>query len=340
MNYLPRLLELIALILVTLVPWVYISARQHQIPTKGNVSQTPSIRAKSRTNDSRSEKTIWAGRSGGLSLKWTTADFYVQSQANEVKIWTPLVKTGFEDFVATQKDIGEAARVAGCDYQRTIRVLSVVGVFMSFVDHYYDYCGGAHPSSDTRFTTVDLTKPGETAYQKSEDTPMMNVDQTRSGKIVKLTDYFPKDEIFRALLTDPVVKNALAGLGAHIPATKLADLPELFSENDYELGDSKFELRPDFLTRFVFHHIEDDKVAVRIGLPPHYGFNREQHLQLSLLLPIPATLREALQFADQRKEGFLMKDARRIAGDRITRFAFTIGKDKNASGLHKAKGTN
>jgi hypothetical protein len=321
------ILLLAALLLGTSMLPGHSSPRRHsQRQQSTGESRAPSGDEQNVNRASRAERLIWNGRSGGMLIRWTSVDLYVRSAAGEERIWAPLVNAGFKSFVAAERETGEEMHTVSCEYDRRFKVLSVVGTLVSFVDRYFDYCGGAHPSMDTRFTSVDLARPGDLAYAITEDTPMMDVDSTRSGKAVKLTDYFPEEEVLKALLADPIVKKALA---SKHPTTKptLSQLPDLFSENDYELGDSTFELRPDFLTRFVFHHMEGDRVAVRIGLPPHYGANHAQHCQLGLLLPIPAPLRRAIQLANERKEGFLMKDERRIAGNQVTRFALAIGQN-------------
>jgi hypothetical protein len=265
---------------------------------------------------------IWSGESADIVIQWTTADLYTRAASGTERIWRPLVQKGFEDFVVLMNgDPSEGERqTIRCSYERRFRLLSVVGTVASFEDQYGDDCGGAHPSSETRFTTVDLSRPGEVRYAREEDTPMMNVDLSNLGKVVKLTDFFSEQDVLRALLADPVVKRALASLNNPVQPKTLAELPELFAGNFYALGDTGFELRPDFLTRFVLHHVEGDQVAVRIGLPPHSGANSTQHQQIGLLLPIPESLRQQLSLADSRQQGFLMVDASRVAGNRTTTF--------------------
>jgi hypothetical protein len=73
------------------------------------------------------------------------------------------------------------------------------------------------------------------------------------GKAVRLTDYFADDDIIRELLADRVIKKALADLNIASRPKTLAQLVRLFAANDHVLGDSDFELRRDFLTRFAFH---------------------------------------------------------------------------------------
>ena len=155
---------------------------------------------------------------------------------------------------------------------------------------------------------------------------MMNVDLAKPGKIVKLTDYFAEQDVLQALLADRVVQKAIAGLNRPTLPRTLAELPELFAPNDYALGDLDSELRPDFLTRFAFHDVEGNKIAVRLGLPPHSGPSRTEHQQLGLLLPIPESLRQDSALAASRRQGFLMLDAARISTGRATTFSFRTGK--------------
>jgi hypothetical protein len=263
-------------------------------------------------------ETIWEGQSGGISIRWATVDLFAKSDAKTERIWGPLVRKGFEDFtaVAVNGDPAKRPKVS-CSYGRQFRILSIVGPLVSFEDQYSDDCGGAHPSADTRFTSVDLSKPDSLQYARQEDTPMMNVDLAKPGKIVKLTDYFAEQDVLRALLGDRVVQKALAGLRRSTPPRTLAELPELFAADDYALGDLDFELRPDFLTRFAFHHLEGDKVAVRLGLPPHSGASRTEHQQLGLLLP----MKQDFAYAASRRHGFLMLDAAQTSGGRATTFS-------------------
>jgi hypothetical protein len=272
---------------------------------------------------------IWQGENKGVRFRWTSSDFYMQLPNGWQAIFGPLVEKGFDDFVRVTTGGNQASVRESdlrCVYERDFRVLSVVGTLVSFEDRYYDYCGGAHPTSDTRFTTVDVGKTGDLVYVAGTDTPMMDVDPERLGRIVSLSDYFADEELLRALLSDSVIRTAIARLGIARMPQRTSEIPKLFAEREYELGDSGFELRPDYLTRFVFHHIENGHVAVRVGLPPHYGFNRTQHKQLGLILPIPSLLQRSLVSAAARRQGFLMNDARKVAGGRFTRFVLRTPK--------------
>jgi hypothetical protein len=87
-----------------------------------------------------------------------------------------------------------------------------------------------------------------------------------------------------------------------------------------------FRFPRDVFTRFAFHHLEDTRIAVRLGLPPIVEPCRTQHAQLGLLLPIPPALKRDLTLAASRQTGFLIRDHKTIAGTRGTTVAFSVGK--------------
>ncbi len=283
------------------------------VPTQSSQAQTQNVGGRA----------IWSGMSGGFGIQWTKDDLFVQSASELERTWAPLAKAGFDEFAA---DMNRVIRTEGggtnnCDYQRDFEVLSIVGALVSFQDDEYSDCGGAHPSTYLRFTMIDLSRPSGVLYGRGENA--MDADLT-SGKVVKLTDYFSEQDILRALLADRIIKQVLADAGVSAPPESLAALPELFAKNDYVLKGTELELRPDFLSRFAFHHIEGDKVVVRLNLPSIAFAYRSQ--QIGLLLPIPPALQQALALAVTRREGFLMREAPRVADKQFTRFNFKLGK--------------
>jgi hypothetical protein len=70
--------------------------------------------------------------------------------------------------------------------------------------------------------------------------------------------------------------------------------------------DGRYYLPDDFLRHFAFHHVEGNKVAVRIGLSHGAEVWRGHLTQMGLLLPIPARLSRPLEAAAKGREGFLM----------------------------------
>lgn len=273
---------------------------------------------------------IWIGQSGGFIMRWTTSDISAQlSDKNAQMLFSviPLAKRGFEVFSAVMKDPGAGTAGADCSYERSFRVLSVVGSLVSLEDGSYAFCQGwAHPAMETRWTAIDLAKPGDVAYASTDGLAPIDIDLTKLGKVVMLTDVFAEDAILNALLADPIIKQALQHIGTLTSPHTLHDLPKLLENRSLEAGDCVFRLPVDVLTRFVFHHVEKDHVAVRLGLPPNAEACRTQHARLGVLLPIPASLKTSLALAASGKEGFLMKNQKKIAGNQTTTVAFGTGK--------------
>lgn len=147
-------------------------------------------------------------------------------------------------------------------------VLSVVGNIISVkIDWYAD--GGAHPSYGKCFRTFDIEQGAEAS----------------------LLDYFSEEDLFNALMSDKVVQNMLKG-------KRVTDLTELFNEAD---GGCKYFFGLHVLKNFAFHHINGDKVAVRIGLSHGCEVERGNFGQLGLYLPIPASLKSDLLEARTQK---------------------------------------
>ena len=65
----------------------------------------------------------------------------------------------------------------------------------------------------------------------------------------------------------------------------------------------------DMLSRYAFHHVSGNRVAVRIGLSHGCEANRGGLTQLGVYLPIPAALSAPLTAAAAGKQGFLMARA-------------------------------
>ena len=144
----------------------------------------------------------------------------------------------------------------------------------------------------------------------------------RPGKAVNLTDYFQESDILNALLADSVISEALKEAGVSTPPKTLAALPKVFAKNGY-LIKGELSLRSDFLTRFAFHHLEGDMVAVRLNLTSiAFGYRSQQ---IGLLLPVPAALKQPLASAASGEEGFLMDSVPPGIRKQQTRFAFKIG---------------
>jgi hypothetical protein len=167
----------------------------------------------------------------------------------------------------------------------------VVGSIISVERNDYVNCPGtAHPSVITWYSVIDAASP---------------------RRVVALNELFPERDIFAALMEDAIVKKTLAKAGVPTPGS----LPELIRTLAATEGECEYAFTEDMLSHFAFHHLEGDKVAVRIGLSHGVEACRGELTQLGLLLPVPASLASALKAADAGSGGYVMRDLKKIAGD-------------------------
>jgi len=183
-----------------------------------------------------------------------------------------------------------------CTSEENILLLSVVGAIMSVERSEYYYCpGAAHPGMMTWYQSYDVAHP--------EREP-------------KLTDFFNESDILNALLGDALVKKSLAKEeGSPAPPATLDELVKRLAATPSEC---EYIFDEDLLTRFAFHHVENGKVAVRIGLSDGAGACRGMLTQIGILLPVPQSLAGALERASSGAEGILMLEMKKIAGSRST----------------------
>ena len=176
----------------------------------------------------------------------------------------------------------------GRDEQHDVRwrLLSVVGPLVSVETHSAGYAeGAAHP-----YAYADIT-----AYD------------ARTGVRATLTDWFPAADVHAALLGDALVRRALAG-----PTPKPRTLERLgFAIPGYQSADCTWGFSSDLLSRFAFHHVKGDRVAVRFGLSHGCEVARGNLTVLAVYLPIPQALRAHLAAAQAGRAGFLVPGAPR-----------------------------
>jgi hypothetical protein len=183
-----------------------------------------------------------------------------------------------------------------CQQTREFRLLSLVGSIMSYADTTSKNSQDQHLSSETDYIAINLRK---------------------GGMLAKLTDIFLPEDLYKALMGDKVIQKALEKTGAQ-PAD-LAQLQDAFASGvsvstaDPQKGEPLcFTIGEDFLNRFAFHHIDSDKVWVRIGLTGNADCSSEL-TEIGITLPLPQSLQDELASADQGAEGILMKDTDRRA---------------------------
>jgi hypothetical protein len=291
---------------------------------KGNISATvnPGDIKKGRqetletVDKSKPEKLIWAGQSGDFAIRWTTADIQARPLKKPDRIMfsaLQLARLGFQTFVSPSRLLGNEERIT---YERKFTMVSMVGSIMSLRDElYYEIRPSAHPGLEVRFTAIDLGKPGEVPDPWASEE---GVNLAKPGKVVRLTDLFPGKYLLRALLADPIIREYTGEPGNPQAPKNLEDLCKV-------LKDQRPDLFPkDFLTRFAFHHVQGDKVAVRLMLLSGGGAARGSTFELGLLLPIPKAMRQPLRLAASGQAGFLMKDVKRISRGQNTEVVFEV----------------
>lgn len=248
---------------------------------------------------------IWEGDSAGWHVRWTTADISAERGAAHFS-WAARTHADFEHELAEQRadDARSAAedRANGeapappnpCVWTENARLLSLVSGLLSYVATRSTSCEmEAHPGADTKFVTLDLAKDAQP---------------------VALDALFPEAAIVSALRADKLIRRALGNASQHM--TSLAQLHEALESGPTVLeSDLCYGVPTDVLSSFAFHHVESGRVAVRIGLPGT-GVCRDNLTQLGVMLPVPATLRDALSHAQTRAEGLLMPDAEAAAHGR------------------------
>ncbi|MFT3924588.1 MAG: hypothetical protein QM778_18760 [Myxococcales bacterium] len=237
---------------------------------------------------------IWEGESAGFHIRWTTSDVLVTQPARgEVFSVAREVRAELEAELAALKAGGGSDWVQGtCNRGSSVVLLSVVGSLLSYREERSTTCPWqAHDFEETFYRTRDLT----------------------NGTNASLSSLFPAADVFSALRRDKLVMAALKD-GSERPRR----LSELVGALAPVYTDTQcFSFPDDVLTRFAFHHLEQDKIAVRIGLPGA-GLCRTNLTQLGLLLPVPPSLREALGKAAELREGWLASSLQSIAKGRGT----------------------
>ena len=174
---------------------------------------------------------------------------------------------------------------AGTACRRDIKVTPVSWLLplLALREATYQSCGSeAHPGGETRYTTLWID---------------LNEHSLGSPRPVVLTELYEAAVIARALSGDALVQKALKG--REVPA-ELGELVRALAETPPVVEERHCYAFPeDLLARFVIHHQEGEKVAVRLGLPGA-GPCRYQVTELGLLLPKPKLLEET--FAWMKRE--------------------------------------
>lgn len=191
---------------------------------------------------------------------------------------------------------GEEARdTTGWEAFEAYSVLSVVGPWVSYEQSSSGYTGGAHPYAHTSYTLQDVTREPGT---------------------FSLFDVFPEKEVLQALKADTFVRKHISDQESFDTAKTVDGMLQSLEPGEDCVG---FHYGLDSVKRSViFHHVEGNKVAVRISFPYDTEVCRGNKFVVGILLNIPASLKPALDRAAKRTEGFLMKDAKAVKAPSVS----------------------
>ncbi len=231
------------------------------------------------------EKLIpWKSLVGKTTYNWNGKEFLVSRSRSETyrmfdSIW--------------REDVAEMA-ISDKKCAKTLNSyflpLSVVGDLVSF-QHEIGYMCGASAWYSWRFETRNVLRPNEQ---------------------VALTDYFSDEEILRAFLANSrisaEIEKAKSKKRLDVDPSSLKQLTSFLTKFDYEIFDAQSYLEEDYLSRFAFHHINNDQICVRVTLTPtsHAGQAIQEYVEICL--PMPKSIDEGLRNADSGLAGFLMKN--------------------------------
>ena len=229
---------------------------------------------------SKANKIIWVGKAGEYNYLWKFSGIEIHKNASIIKnISLPYNGSIDSEFISDANEYYTKTKFS-YNISKSYTILSVVGPILSYKAYFYCDCGGTQPGHYRNFFAV------------------------KRGKPVKLTDLFPENDIYAALMDNGVVSRS--------PFRKKdpTELSELLEVLDNLTGSySYFNL----MEHFAFHHINGNKVAVILGLAANVGVLRGSMEEIEIYLTIPKALKKSLTLASKKKEGFLMKDAEEIA---------------------------
>lgn len=266
--------------------------------------------------------TFWVGRSGGYAIEWTWRDIVVDNAAGErvLSIRSALDRASADAGTPVESDDVADTAYGACTLEYHLQLRSVVGSIVSLERLQYLSCrGAAHPSVHTSYVALDLARTEREGIVPGDG-------EDGIGREVSLTDLFPDEQVLAALLGDRLVQRRIEEIrGKTIRPRTTAELVALIEGG----SECEYAFESDMLRSFAFHHVEGDRVAVRIGLSHGCEAARGRLTQIGILLPIPPALRTALESASRGTEGMLMREASKNLDGAVTLFAYRYRIDED-----------
>jgi tetratricopeptide (TPR) repeat protein len=183
-------------------------------------------------------------------------------------------------------------------YNTSYEMLSVVGPYVSFLSS-YEGSGGVHPIVGTTLDIYEINAR-EKYNPSAPDTatvadPMKIMEEVKNHKESGerrpvITDIFPEQEVFKALMKDSLIQESLKG-------NKPVNLKQLVPELD---GDCAIDFTY-LLESFAFKSINNDSVVVEFGLTHGCEVAKGTFTIIDITLPIPENSRKMFLEAAKNK---------------------------------------
>jgi hypothetical protein len=273
---------------------------------------------------------IWQGTTGSFDIRWDSTDVLVTRAARPERSGNAEGATflSFRAELDTAMDTGHdpASDTVGsvCAEEYDYAILSAVGHILGVQQRHYSYCEGMpHPSITVSYVAIDL--------ERSEREGVHEIDGSELiGREIALTDLFSEKDVLQALLGDRLVQKRLAALGMDPGPIASVDHLVALLEGGTEC---EYGFERDMLRRWAFHHVEGDRVAVRIGLS--HGCEAAQGMltQIGILLPVPEALRDDLAAVAKGTRGLLMREAAKRFEGKTTHIAYRYRFDETEGGV-------
>jgi hypothetical protein len=246
----------------------------------------------------RPDQAIWKGGRGNYAIEWSVSALRAtRSDTNQIAF------DARSDAEAAWARIVERSKGASLKAEFTYRLLSVMGSFLTIEEGEYCDCGGAHPTELKKFRAIQL------------DRSMFNAPVAAS-----LTELFPSQTIFKALVADSLVHRAL---GSDAVPGSLNELLEQLGDQTVKVGECEYSFSRDLMGSFALYSIQDDKVLVRLGLPSAVESCRGRLTQIGITLAVSEANHASFSIEKNSHERLLMADAEQIPRSKLTSFSFS-----------------
>lgn len=235
----------------------------------------------------------WEQTIGTTSYRWDGKDLHTKiSQAKEI----PLFSRAARQYHRSFKNGG-----GRCFLSNYFSPASVVGDLVSYEHESGFICGTA--SGEWRYATVDVSN---------------------ATRFLDLRNFFTEDELLLALLANAQlasdIQKSIGEKKLDVVPTTMKQLSGFLTKHDYQLFNGSSYFEPDYLTRFAFHHLEGERICIRVSATSTSTAGRANHEYLEIYLPIPNKLHDRVRKAASGEQGFLMKDSQAKVGTACATF--------------------